>query len=106
MDFRSVARAIQPYVSDTYDLLNAADAVVNLPSAAPRVAAPHDLLVWAALGNPTILDHVKSGNKIGAIKELRGLWLSKGGDGVGIGLKEAKEVIEDWRVWGNYTPPF
>jgi hypothetical protein len=104
-DFRTVARTLRPFISDTYNLLDAADAVVGLPTpTTPAVAPPHDLLVFAALGNGDVMDAVRDGKRINAIKELRSLWpASLGGLGVGINLKAAKEAIEDARVMEHFN---
>lgn len=57
--------------------------------------ATHNGRVLTALSNPTILDYVRAGRKIQAIKELR--WIS------GCGLMEAKAAIDDGRV-ADYLP--
>lgn len=104
--FRTVARVLRPYVSDVYALTDAADAIVSLPTeAVPVVAPPHDLLVFAALGHDGVMAEVNNNKKINAIKILRGLWSNTGG-GSGIGLKAAKEAIEDPRVSGAYNTPW
>jgi hypothetical protein len=87
--FRSVAIALQPYISDTYDLLNATDAVLRL-DANVRDAQNHDSLVAAARGSEDVLAPMREGRKILAIKALRSL--------TGCGLKAAKEAVEDSRV--------
>ena len=89
--FRSVALALQPYISNTYDLLNATDAVLALDAATPSIVPPtHDQLVAAARGSEDVLAPMREGKKINAIKALRSL--------TSCGLKEAKEAVEDQRV--------
>jgi ribosomal protein L7/L12 len=104
--FRSVALALRSYVSDTYALLEAADAVIALDAPAPSptgssLEIPHEVLVCAALGNEDVMQQVHAGKKINAIKELRGLG-ARTGLVSAVGLKAAKEAVEDERVWGRY----
>lgn len=123
--FRTVALALRPYISDTYNLLDAADAVVALddtiPVSRPEIKSPdgkatwdwdysrwrfdHDDLVNVALNNSVVMQYVADGKKINAIKELRAVSRA--------GLKESKEAVEDQRVvsaandpWGPYKQPF
>jgi hypothetical protein len=124
--FRSVALALRDYVTNTYDLLNAADAVVALdhtiPQERPTIKTPdgkatwdwtynrwtftHDDLVTRALDMPEVMQPMAEGKKINAIKALR--------QAAFCGLKEAKEACEDQRVvsaaadpWGRWQqPPF
>lgn len=98
--FRRVIGVLQPYISDTYDLLNAADAVAAIwpdHSTAPKAVFPHDALVACAKGSRVVMAAVMDSKKINAIKELRNL--------TGCGLKESKEAIEDSRVWAYYNVP-
>lgn len=108
--FRSVAFALRSYISDTYNLLDAADAIVALDSEIepfrPVIKSPdgravynwslghwtfdHNGLVDIALNNSDILEFMLDNKKIHAIKELRGRTFA--------GLKESKEAIEDGRV--------
>lgn len=50
-----------------------------------------DALVERALASPTTMDFVRLNKKVLAIKELRTI--------TGCGLAEAKDAIEDYRVW-------
>jgi ribosomal protein L7/L12 len=89
-DFRTVALALQPYISNTYDLLNAADAVLSAldgaatPNLAVREVTP--ALIDYACHNPAVLDYMGQTKKINAIKVLR--------DNTGCGLKAAKDAVE------------
>lgn len=47
----------------------------------------HKTLVTAAMDNPTVVEEIKAGRKISAIKCLRQTF--------GLGLKEAKDVVEE-----------
>lgn len=99
--FRTVALVLRPYVGGTYDLLEAADAVVALDPPAVAASAvlpiPHALLVMAALGSEAVMTEVRAGKRINAIKALR--MLSKNSDDqITVGLKAAKEAIEDVKV--------
>lgn len=107
--FRSLAFALQNYVSDTYNLLSAVDAVMDLDSEvvderppSPYRDLPHDLLVAAALGSEAVMQGVRNGKKIEAIKALRTLGERPGVGVTTIGLRAAKEAVEDNRVWGQY----
>jgi ribosomal protein L7/L12 len=102
--FRDVAKALQPYVSDTYDLLNAVDAVLSLDAPeSPWTAVmpkwdanlnrweyPHNALVDLALANTEVMEGMYDGKKIQAIKALR--------TASGCGLKAAKDACEDARI--------
>ena len=116
--FRTVALALRDYVTNTYDLLNAADAVVALDHTIerdlPTITSPdgkatwdwtynrwnfqHESLVDVALSNDTIMTAMKEGKKINAIKELRTV--------ARCGLKEAKEACEDSRVTARLSDPW
>lgn len=124
--FRSVALALRDYVSNTYDLLNATDAVMALDGEVttdlPTIQSPdgkatwdwtynrwvftHDDLVSRALDMPEVMQPMADGKRINAIKALR--------QAASCGLKEAKEACEDPRVtsaasdpWGRWQqPPF
>lgn len=116
-NFRTIALALRSYVSDTYSLLNAADAVEailpelhansELPTAFSngathidtygRMEYPHEVLVARALDSVTVLDEMANSRKINAIKHLR--------NATGCGLKAAKEAVEDSRVLNKATPP-
>lgn len=91
--FRTIARTLQPYISDTYDLLNATDAVMQATfSLFPdkdslRVNACTPELIRFATTNKNIVGLMsREGNKILAIKELRTL--------TGCGLKASKDAVE------------
>lgn len=97
--FRTVARALAAHMTDTYALLAAADSVIDADPY-PRPAdpvIPHDLIVLAALGSREVMDFMVEGKKINAIKAVRGLVRDPDGS-FGIGLKAAKEAVEDKRV--------
>jgi ribosomal protein L7/L12 len=95
-NFRSIAAALQPYISNTYDLLNATDAVEALLPLVPAdsgyhiVPSSHDALVLTALSSDVVLNWLRDGKKINAIKEVRALTTC--------GLREAKDAVEDPRV--------
>ena len=90
-DFRTVARALQPYISDTYDLLNAADAVLTAMSTPAMPDKPtHEDLVAIALDSESVMNFIRDEQKINAIKELRSLTRCS--------LKETKDAVEDYRV--------
>ena len=55
----------------------------------------HENLVWVAPQIPAIVQSLRNGQKIQAIKELRQVTMC--------GLKEAKDAIGDDRVWGRYN---
>lgn len=64
-----------------------------------RVINDHEALVSMALRSDVVMQHVRDGKKIDAIKELRFLTKSN--------LREAKDAIQDYRVWSSYAPhPF
>lgn len=91
-NFRTVAVALQPFISDTYTLLNAADAVVQalaVPETQVREQGgyTHRELVDIACGNETIVSAMMENRKIPAIKELRAI--------TGQGLRATKEAVED-----------
>ena len=57
----------------------------------------HEQLVQVALKNFMVMTNVRESKKIQAIKELR--------TATSCGLKEAKDAVEDSRVWGSYYHP-
>lgn len=107
--FRTLAFALRNYVENTYDLLCAVDAVMDLDSEVvderplSSLDIPRDLLVAAALGSPAVMTEVYAGKKINAIKALRTLGARPGSAPTTVGLKAAKEAVEDERVWGLYV---
>lgn len=107
--FRTLAFALRNYVPDTYNLLCAVDAVMDLDSEVvderpvSSLDLPRDLLVAAALGSEAVMAGVYAGKKIEAIKALRAVGARPGGGVSTIGLKAAKEAVEDERVWSKYT---
>ena len=107
--FRTLAFALRHHINDTYDLLSAVDAVMDLDSEVvderppSSLDLPHDLLVAAALGSEAVMQGVHEGKKINAIKALRTLGNRPGGGVTTIGLRAAKEAVEDERVWSKYT---
>lgn len=90
--FRTIARALQPHISDTYDLLNATDAVMQATFAlfpdkdSLRVNACTPELIRFATTNRDVISHMVATQKILAIKELRTL--------TGCGLKAGKDAVE------------
>jgi len=90
MDFRSVALALMPFISDSYNLLNAVDAVLGIhpePEVRERGGYTHAELVDIATHSEAVVSEMLNDRKISAIKELRAL--------TGQGLKETKEAVED-----------
>lgn len=57
----------------------------------------HEELVKVALNNFAVMTNVRESKKIQAIKELR--------TATSCGLKEAKDAVDDNRVWGSYYHP-
>lgn len=108
--FRTLAFALRHHISDTYDLLSAVDAVMDLDSEVvdsrppSSLDIPHDLLVSAALGSEAVMVEVRAGKKISAIKELRTLGYRPGGGTSVVNLKAAKEAVEDPRVQQFHVP--
>lgn len=108
--FRTVALALRSHVSDTYNLLAAADAIVALDDtievARPVIKSPdggatynwdsgrwdfsHGHLVDIAKTDGQILASLDNNKKIEAIKRLRAV--------AHCGLREAKDAVEDYRV--------
>lgn len=96
-NFRTIALALRDHISDTYQLLNAADAVESiipkLQGVAPEAlvgSAAHERNVNVALRSPDAMGFMRNQRKILAIKQVRIL--------TGCGLKEAKAAVEDERV--------
>lgn len=79
---------------DTYALLNLAQAAVDGANMLTHVVG-HEQFVTAAIHSGVVMDYVRAGQKINAIKALR--------ERTSAGLKEAKEAVEDTRVW-QYAP--
>ena len=121
--FRSAALALRSHISDTYSLLAAADDVVSLietevaqvESRRPE-PLPHFLLVRIAKDNYDVMEAMRKGQKINAIKALRAVGIRDNAASV-ISLKAAKEAVEDPEVmaafnmyandpWANPEPPF
>lgn len=105
--FRSAALALRPHVSDTYSLLAAADDVVSLiETEVARVEAPglipHWFLVRVALNDPAVMEAVKQGKRINAIKALREVGIN-GVERSIINLRQAKEAIEDPDVEAHFN---
>ncbi len=109
--FRSAALALRPHISDTYALLDAADSVVSLVETEVAQAEsrlpdpiPHWLLVRMARDNYDVMEAVRQGKRINAIKALRALGIPPTGSGPSlIGLKAAKEAIEDPSFEGDFN---
>lgn len=118
LNFRSLAKILANYIDEPHTMIQATDAILTaFPQSTPilkndaavglkspdgtahwngeRWVYSHSLLVERARYNTTIMEIVKSGRKIQAIKHLR--------DMTYCGLKEAKEAIEDPKVWTLYT---
>ena len=97
-NFKTIAFALRDYVSGTYDLLAAAEAVervlpgldVPVPAPVPQEDFSHDALVSRVLANGNILGFLLNHQKISAIKELR--------FDTDAGLKQSKDAVEDYRV--------
>jgi ribosomal protein L7/L12 len=131
--FRSIAWALRETLTDTYALLATSEIVESfvLADRADREAEiretvreeindlesqvynlraqvhypeyPHDMLVAAALGHNGVMEEVRNGKKINAIKALRNLTRFNVGDlSVVAGLKAAKEAVEDPRVMAQF----
>ncbi len=78
---------------NTYELLNLAEALVEagVNFAEPTtIGSTHETRVRDALNNAEVMQHMRDGKKISAIKALRLL--------TNCGLKEAKDAVEDSRV--------
>lgn len=101
-DFKAFARNLSNVMvdngvhADVYQILNIADALYVPP--APPTYDTHEARVQAALGNAEVRHHMRNGQKIKAIKELRAQTLC--------GLKEAKDAVEDDRVMVHYQPGY
>ena len=115
LNFRSLAKILANYIDEPHTMIQATDAILTaFPVQQPndkmvglkspdgkahwngeRWVFVHEALVQRALYNSTIMDSVKSDRKIQAIKHLR--------DMTYCGLKEAKEAIEDQRIWGAHN---
>lgn len=111
--FRAAAHVLRDYIGDTYTLLAASDAVVSFVETQIAQVEPftikspdghatfnwttrlwdydHEYLVGLCLRNDVVLMYVGDAKKIHAIKELRRVV-------PGVGLKAAKEAVEDYRV--------
>lgn len=114
--FRAAAHVLRDYIGDTYTLLAASDAVVSFVETQVAQAEQvepftikspdghatfnwttrlwdydHEYLVGLCLRNDVVLMYVGDAKKIHAIKELRRVV-------PGVGLKAAKEAVEDSRV--------
>ena len=109
--FRSAALALRSHISDTYALLAAADSVVDLieqeVAAATAVQPdpiPHWMLVRMARDNFDVMEAVRQGKKINAIKALRALGINPSSTGTSlIGLKAAKEAVESQEVMADFN---
>lgn len=97
--FRTVALALRPYVTGTYDLLNATDAVLDVMNSQPSIPKPddHEGMVAFCLRSPFVLIPLAQGKKISAIKALR--------TETHCSLVEAKNAVEDDRVLAFYCRP-
>lgn len=110
-NFRTIAMALRPFVGGTYDLLEAADAVVTIlpdlrDDTRPTITTPdgsatwdwqrsrwnfdHGSLVSKVLASDEAMTFLYQEKKVNAIKEVR--------DANKCGLKEAKEAVLDARV--------
>ena len=61
-----------------------------------KLGAGADPVVMGMPLSPEVIEYMRAGQKINAIKELRGY--------AGCGLKEAKDAVES--VWDDYYSPF
>lgn len=105
--FRTIARVLALYISDTRSALDATDEVVtalNVAQSAVNVQSSvgHELLVCAALGSDEVMQYVRENQKIWAIKALRILGNVPSGARSAVTLKGAKDAIEDPRVWSHH----
>lgn len=83
---------------DTYAVLAVYEALeTHIPAPATVMEFTHDALVARALSSRKVMEEVFLNRKINAIKELRQI--------TGCNLKQAKEAIEDDRVWPGQVPP-
>lgn len=90
--FATIVRALSAHITDSWTLINAADAVVEaLNPTEVKTYDTHDDIVKAALASNEVMGFVADNKKIYAIKELRSI--------TGRSLKETKDAVEDWRVW-------
>lgn len=89
-EFKRVAKILSENLpgTDVYTLLELTDKVVSVFHAKD--------LVSSALYDAQIVQFCADNQKMNAIKRLRAL--------TSCGLKDAKEAIEDERVWGTYAP--
>lgn len=106
MKFEDIAWALTPYITSSKEVLRAAKAIEDIIPNLDGIKSPdgiatysmtehrwiyqHDYLVTLCLGSNKIMEYVKLGQKISAIKELRNL--------TNAGLKQSKEAVEDRRV--------
>lgn len=100
-NFALVARALAPFVTDSLSLIQAVDAVVDAIDTgfvAPPTYDTHDSRVEAGLRSTEVLNYLRDGKKINAIKELRTI--------TSCGLKEAKDAVEDERLEAFYYKPY
>lgn len=86
--FRSVAKILAAHIHDTYDMLNAADAIVDYVESeiAAALTVPSVTLVELARHYTPVKDAIKIDRKVQAIKVLKDL--------TGCTLKECKEAVE------------
>lgn len=109
--FRTAALTLRSHISDTYSLLAAADDVVSLiETEVAQVESrlpdplPHWLLVRIAKDNYEVMEALRQGKRINAIKALRALGIPPEGNGPSlIGLKAAKEACEDPTFAGEFN---
>lgn len=87
--FKKVVMTLSPYITDTYNLLNAADAVMGVLPVTMQVDT-HEGRVLAALADPEVIQHMRDGKRINAIKRIRVI--------TNCGLLDAKNASEDPRL--------
>ena len=94
---RKVADALGTHagITNPYTILSVANDLY-VESAAP--VNSHEGRVAVCLGSPTIINFMQDGKKIHAIKELRQI--------TGCGLREAKDAVEDYRVYRYWRPAY
>lgn len=92
-----------PMIFEIEDRAIARAAATGIPAGAPVSSNPGDVAAWIQAhgakhsdvpGGDTIIDHIKAGKKINAIKAVRGA--------TSLGLKEAKEGVEHFERY--YMP--
>jgi len=108
--FRTVAQAVAPFVNgNTYALLDATDAILAAdPYPAPEpLSIPDEVLYRIARSNDDVMQAMRQGKRINAIKALRALFIPNAGQNI-VGLRDAKNACEGERwddVYNSYNKP-